>query len=368
MRPPRKVIASIAIILITLGIAIPIGYQYWMCTRTFVALDMPVSLSSGYVKTPDFEINLEGWYEIWINTRDQTSGHDCRYTPSDVSLAADYTVHRDGHELAHSGGEYQYLGHFFADRKGRYGLDIRFLSDITCLNSRQPSLTVWTSSNHYEYLSDWLRASSAFLFLGGLGILVFSIAGHVGTQGTAEGEAAISENAGCAYYPSRRKLPLRPRFSRPPAFGFVYSVVVASVLMPSCLIFIYAWGFDYRSVGIQVQLSNTELHRGTDDFFRPPLIVRLEKATPGSPPRLYLNARPIAWEALGLSLRSELKSRAEWIVYFETDRSVEWTDDVDWGDVANAMDIARGLGARVAFLPKELKPSPINQSRKRKRK
>ena len=366
MRPPRKVIASIAIILIILGIALPIGYRYWMSTRTFVPLDMPVSLSSGYVKTPEFEINLEGWYEIWINTRDQTSG--CRYTPSDVSLAADYTVHRDGHELAHSSGEYQYLGHFFADRKGRYGLDIRFLSDTTCLNSRQPRVTVWTSSNRYEYWSDWLRAFSAFLFLGGLGILVFSIAGNVGTQGIAEGKPAISKTGGYGYYPSRRKLPLRPRFSQPPAFGFVYSVVVASVLMPSCLIFIYAWGFDYRSVGIQVHLSNPEIRKGTDDLFRPPLIVRLEKADSGSPPRLYLNARLVAWEALGQSLRSELKSRAEWIVYFETDRSVEWTDDVEWGDVANAMDVARGLGAKVAFLPKELNPSLISRPRKQKRK
>ena len=71
MGAPVKVVAGIAIILILLGILLPAGYQRWMNTRTFVALDMPVSLSPGHIKTPDFEINLEGWYEIWINTKDQ---------------------------------------------------------------------------------------------------------------------------------------------------------------------------------------------------------------------------------------------------------------------------------------------------------
>src|SRR6266496_5440428 len=166
--------ASVAIILIFLGIALPAGYRHWMNTRTFVALDMPVSLSPSRHKTPDFEINLEGWYEIWINTTDQVAAEDCRYSASDVSLKTHYTVHRDGREIAHSDGEYQYLGHFFAERKGRYGFDIEVLSDVTCLNSRQPRITVWTRSDHYEVLCDQLLTLSVVLILSGLGVLAFS--------------------------------------------------------------------------------------------------------------------------------------------------------------------------------------------------
>lgn len=162
-------VVGVAVALIFLGIGLPTGYRHWMNTRTFVALDLPVSLSRSRIKTPDFEINLEGWYEIWINTTDQVSGRDCRYSASDVSLETDYTVHRDGHEVAHSDGEYQYLGHFFADRKGRYGLDIRVLSDVTCLNSRQPRITVWTRADQYELLYDQLLTLSVMLVLSGLG-------------------------------------------------------------------------------------------------------------------------------------------------------------------------------------------------------
>jgi hypothetical protein len=367
MGRPGRVVVGIAVALIFLGIGLPVGYQYWMNTRTFVALDVPVSLSRGHIKTPDFEINLEGWYEIWINTANQVPVQDCRYSASDVSLKTDYTVHREGHEVAHSDGEFQYLGHFFADRKGRYGLDIRALSDVTCLNSRQPRVTVWTSSNHYEYLSDELRAFSAFLFLGGLGLLAFLIARHFGMQRIAQGKPDISENAGYGYYPSRRKLPLRARFSQPPSFGLVYAVMLASVLIPSFLIFICAWGYDLRSVGIEVHLSRTGLPRATADAWAAPLIVRIESAGAGSPPRLYLNSRAVAWDALGPSLKGELKSRSEWVVYFEADRDVDWKDDVDWGDVANAMDIIRGVGAKAVLLPKELTTSPRKHQAARQR-
>jgi hypothetical protein len=74
MAAPARVVAGIAIILILLGITLPAGYQHWFSTRTFVALDTPVALHPGHIKTQDFEINLEGWYEIWINDARPGSG------------------------------------------------------------------------------------------------------------------------------------------------------------------------------------------------------------------------------------------------------------------------------------------------------
>jgi hypothetical protein len=37
---------------------------YWVNTRTYVALDDPVSFSRGYIKTEDFTINLKALYSI----------------------------------------------------------------------------------------------------------------------------------------------------------------------------------------------------------------------------------------------------------------------------------------------------------------
>jgi biopolymer transport protein ExbD len=347
------VVAGIAIILILLGILLPAGYQRWMNTRTFVALDMPVSLSPGHIKTPDFEINLEGWYEIWVNTRDQAQVQGCRYSASDVPLKTHYTVYQEGHEVAHSDGEYQYLGHFFAGRKGRYSFDIDVLSDVACLNSRQPRITVWTRSDHHELLGDQLLSLSIVLVLGGLGVLAFSTTGLAGT-GTTQDQLTIVESAGHQYYPRRRTLPLRPRLSRLPSFGLVYSVILAVALIPTFLIFLYAWDYDHRSVGIEFHLLKPGPLKAAADSRTSPPMVRVENASTGSSPRLYLNRKAIGWEALGPALKGELKSRPDWVVYFEAD------SDVNWVDAVNTMDIIRGVGAKVILVTTEPTASPAN--------
>ena len=357
MGAPVRVVAGIAIILILLGILLPTCYRRWMNTRTFVALDMPVSLFPGHIKTPDFEINLKGWYEIWINTRDQAQVQGCRYSTSDVAFKTHYTVYQDGHEVAHSDGEYQYLGHFFAGRKGRYRFDLDVLSDVSCLNSRQPRITVWTRSDQYDLLYDQLLTLSVVLVLGGLGVLAFSTTRLAGKGTTAQDQLTIVENAGHQYYPRRRTLPLRPRLSRLPSFGLVYSVVLAGTLIPTFLIFLYAWDYDRRSVGIEVHLLKPGPLKAAADFWASPLVVRVENAGTGSSPRLYLNSKAIGWEALGPALKGELKSRPDWVVYVEADR------DANWGDAVNAMDIIRGVGASVVLLTTEPTASPANSRR-----
>ena len=112
--------------------------------------------------------------------------------------------------------------------------------------------------------------------------------------------------------------------------------------MPTFLIFFYAWGYDHRSVGIQVRLVRPGMLRATHDFTAP-LVVRLTNGDAGSPPHVYLNSKPVAREDLAPLLKSELKSRAEWFVYIEAD------PDVEWGDAVNVMDIVRGTGAQVVL-------------------
>jgi biopolymer transport protein ExbD len=354
MAAPARVVARIAIILILLGIALPAGYEHWFSTRTFVALDTPVSLHPGHIKTPDFEINLEGWYEIWINARDQVPEQDCRYSASDVSLKTHYTVHRDGLEVAHSDGEYQYLGHFFADRKGLYGFDIEVVSDVACLNSRQPRITVWTRSDRYDLLGDELLSLSIVLVLSGLGVLSFSTVTLATERKPAQEKLSIVDNVGCEYLPSRRHLPLKARFSRPPSFGLFYSLILASVLIPSFLIFL---GYNPQSVGIEVHLLHPGPLRAPADSWTTPLVVRVENSGVGGPPRLYLNSSAIAWEALSPALKAELKSRSQWLVYVEADSGVSW------GDAVNAMDIIRAAGAKVVLLTTEPASSRANSVR-----
>ena len=149
------------------------------------------------------------------------------------------------------------------------------------------------------------------------------------------------------------------RISRIPSFGLLYSVMVGTVLMPTFLIYIHIWGLDRRSVGIDVRLVRPGPLRATDDFITPALVVCITSAGAGSSPQVYLNSRPVAWEDLAPSLKSELKFRAEWFVYVEAD------SDLEWGDAVNAMDIIRGAGGQVVLLTTQPTPSPANPHRTR---
>jgi biopolymer transport protein ExbD len=82
---------------------------------------------------------------------------------------------------------------------------------------------------------------------------------------------------------------------------------------------------------------------GKSPIFSPPVIIRIE-STRQSPPRVYVNSKPVAWRDLGSALTEELKVRSEWVVYVEGDR------DLQWDDIVNAVDTIRGVHARAVLL------------------
>jgi len=61
---------AIAAALIICPVVALIGYKHWLDTRTFEPLDMPISLSRGHIRTPDFYINLTGEYQAEIYAND----------------------------------------------------------------------------------------------------------------------------------------------------------------------------------------------------------------------------------------------------------------------------------------------------------
>jgi biopolymer transport protein ExbD len=337
--------ASIAIILILLGVGLPAGYKHWMDTRTCVALEMPVSLSPGHIRTVDFESNLAGWYQIGIAGDERLFyRQDCRFGAIDPLLKTRTTVYQNGRLLEHFEGADRFLGHFYVEKQKPYSLDIQVLTDASCLNSGRPRVFVWTASADYELLSNRLLAISVVLVLSGLGVLVFSTATLAAKQTIARDELSIVENASHAYDPSHRKRPLGPRLSRLPSFGLVYTVVLGVTLIPTFLIYLYVWGYDHRSVGIEVRLVKPVPLKAPTDSWTHPLTVRIESGGGDSAPRIYLNSGAVALEGLSPLLKAELKSRTEWVVYVEAD------SDVNWGDAVNAMDIIRTSGARVVLL------------------
>ena len=354
MGQPGKRGVGIAVVLIVLGLGLPAAYQHWIDTRTFVVLDIPVSLSPGHIKTADFRVNLTGWYQIGIDGDEQFFYEpSCRLGAFDPLLKTRSTVYRDGRVLDTFNGADRFLGHFYAEKRNRYSMDIQVLTDAGCLNNGHPRILIWTPSAYYQLLYGRLLMVSIVLALCGLGILAFSITTLLDKQTIAQDQLPVLEKTGCNCYPPRRKLLLRSRLQELPPFGLVYALILASLLIPSCLIFLHEWGYDHRSVGIDVHLLKPGLLKTASDSWAEPLVGRVENVGPGSPPRLYLNSKLVGWEALAPELKTKLKSRSDWVVFIEAD------DDINWGDAVNAMDIIRGAGARVVLLttrPPSLRP------------
>ena len=132
VRLPR--LAYIAVAAILSGIALPYGYWHWLETRTFLAVDMPVSLSRGHLKTSDFSVNLEGWYQITADVDSGFSG--CQSGVSHLALDTRSTIYSDGQPIEHSEGVDQYLGHFYGTKKARYSVDLQVLNDSRLVSTR----------------------------------------------------------------------------------------------------------------------------------------------------------------------------------------------------------------------------------------
>ena len=68
---------SVASILI--AAAIYGGWEWWMATRTWVPLDMPVSLAQGHIRSPEFKINLDAgfWIFVEVETKVDEEGVSC---------------------------------------------------------------------------------------------------------------------------------------------------------------------------------------------------------------------------------------------------------------------------------------------------
>jgi biopolymer transport protein ExbD len=341
LRLPR--LAYIAVGIILSGIVLPQAYLHWLETRTFDPLDMPVSLSRGDIKTPEFSVNLKGWYQIVIWVDGDFSG--CWSGLSYQALRSRSTAYSNGRVIESSEGIDRYLGHFYVPEKGRYSVNLEITSDPACLNAGHPRIGVWTDSSRYVHLYNEFRDTGLVFVFAGLGLLAFSatkIEHHVAAATEA---LPVSHRAWHAYSAFHPRLALRKRFAVLPSFGLSYTAVLTCLF--ASLIFIYAAG-RRTSLGIPVSVTDVPPSSPGAASSNVPPLVGLEYAGREAPPRLYLNLKPIRWEQLGDALTNELKVRRDRVVYVEADELVPWSD------VIGAMDIVRSRHARVVLLTRKI--------------
>jgi hypothetical protein len=327
-RPLRRS-AWVGVVLVLFGIALFIGIQRWMATRTFTAVDMPVSLAPGRIRTGAFHINLEGEYEIWLRASD--SG---LIDPKCVALTpfdAHWDLYHDGKAVSSSLQGYvpSYIGEFYS-YQGTYDLDLQILSDSSCLNSGHPRLRIYTSKSDHEGDTTpalWLGVLSIAV---GTSLLVFFVLGHE-SRSPALTNITDSETIEM-HFQWAQKLPLKPGLSGLPSFGLVCSLVLSWMVM---FHMVFYQGGRFRSIGITVFVMQQASQAEDRDRWAEPLVLRVQSAGPGlAPPNLFLNSRSLSWDELNSGLKAELGQRSVWT----------------WQDAVQAIDAARGLGAKVVLL------------------
>jgi biopolymer transport protein ExbD/TolR len=330
----------VGIALIVVSTAAPIGYKHWLATRTFVPLDMPVSLSPGHIKTADFYINLKQLYYIDLRV-DSPFGYleGCQlWGPASVAKAR-LTLFRDGKMLGQAEGANYRFPSFYADKEGLYSLDIEVLSDASCLNAGHPRIAVETDPSYYDELLMRLGWLSVTFIAPGLGLLARSIQEVIGKRVVPPKGNAASESHS-QHYQWSQKLPLKQPFSGLPAFGLLATLTILVVVIP-----LWVMQSSHRMPrGLYVGILKPGPLATESGPRIEPIVVRIAYAGIGAQPQVYVNLKLVSWDRLGSALKGELKLRPDWVVYLQADNRVAWADAV------NAMDIAKGMHAKVVLL------------------
>jgi hypothetical protein len=196
MRVPLS--ARIGVALILTGVALYGGWKWWVTTRTWVPLDIPVSLSRGHIRTSEFEINLEGSFWVYVEVERKFDfegvpcllgyGSDsCKKTPNGV-VNVSWILSDRGRVVAQGKGDPNQamlggtvtmgrgIGRFSADRGKQYVLDVDVLEDGSRLDPGHPRLKIETTRYWiYEEKESQILAFSLFLAAIGVTLLVSSI-------------------------------------------------------------------------------------------------------------------------------------------------------------------------------------------------
>jgi biopolymer transport protein ExbD len=317
-----------------LSASILVCIHLWMSSRSFVALNTPISLARGSTKFRPFKINLKNYYVVEIDT-----GWESYFDPNCPpykNFRTRWMLYKDGVvSVKWVDASSDYLGDFLGE-PGTYELHLDVLSDSACLNPGHPRLLVHTYRGEYEDRAAPVLWASAVGVPLGVSLVILAL---ISAESSNRNVRITDSQSISQCFQWAQRLSLKRRFESPPAFALI-AVPVLVILIVVFMVFLQP----YPSRGLYVHLLKPGHSAGEDDPLTEPVIVCVADTGAGSSPRVYLNARPTSWDELGSALRDQLKLRPKWVVYVEAEPSVSWAD------AATVLDIAKGLHTRVVLL------------------
>ncbi len=157
------------------------------------------------------------------------------------------------------------------------------------------------------------------------------------------------------YFRWAQKLPLRPKFLGIPSFGLIAATSYFLVVAPYWLL---EASRHRTTVGLTVHCLKPGAVLMKNDFGAGPVVVRVQSGRSGAMPDLYVQSKLISWSTLQSELKDNLRLRPDWVVYVEGDAELQWAD------IARAVDIIRGLPAEVVLLTPDSTP-PVTHRKQR---
>lgn len=329
--------------LLLAGLGLIAGVHLWHATRTFVPLDIPVSLSRGHIQTGEFLINLEAFYEITIEF-DPTSGFsqiDCgQQSKFGDPLETRWSAKRNGVPDPQLGAADRlgcYLGGL-GYATGRHELDIEVLSDTGSLNALRPHLhieTYWSGRVDAEYVVDELSLLGAVFASVGMSLLCLS---SFSTRKASPSVLLLQIVAprGSPYPIRRRDLPQAEMSRILPLAGYTYAIFWSLLLVVHLMMLAF---FTRHRFAIPARLIRPGVIAANADRHENGLLVYVDRNG-----LFYLNSKLVTPEALPAALEYELARRGDRSVYVEGD------SDAAAGVVITAMDIVHGVGGKVVMM------------------
>ena len=214
--------------------------QMWMTSRSFMALNTPISLARGDIKSRPFRINLKNYYSVRIDTGWQSYfDPNC---PSYDNVRSRWMLYKDGTVFVRwidASSPYAYLGDFLGE-KGTYELRLDILSDTVCLNPGRPRLLVYTDRGEYDDRASPVLLLSAFGVAFGVSLVILTlISAELGSQ-----NVRICDSHRLAqYFQWAQTLPLKRQFESSPAFALVAT--------PILVILVIAFNGDVATISVE---------------------------------------------------------------------------------------------------------------------
>ena len=314
----------------------------WVDSRIFTPLESYVSLDDPHLSPPPFEINLKETYSVRLeldySIDDAYEGRRCNYRAIENSRWRVYrlgSAEKDSRVLVAGSEESSSRRHFstnyFSAAPGRYQLEWDIPTAAPCLNPRHPRLSVWTVP--YGYRENAELTGRFCVFLGGIGVALIFIAFRALPRfERIEKPRIFPEMALQQVMPVVRLAP-STFISQPPHWGLLWNSVVMVLMV------LYMANDRLTSQGMTVSWRMPRSMAAVASPWPDALEIYVR-----SPARFFVNREEVKRDELRSKLREQLGHRVEWTVYVEAD------PDVNFGDVAHAMDVIRSCGGKVSWI------------------